>query len=167
MSTRQHTITALVKNETGTLNRLVSLFRRRGFSLASLNAGDCERPGYSRLTLVVSGDDETMRQCVSQIMKVIDVVEAADLSIEESVRRELALIKTQAAGPQRSEVAELVRLFGGRVAYVSQDQLTAEIADEPSTIDRLLGLLEPYGIQEVVRTGLVAIPTTARERTHG
>jgi acetolactate synthase I/III small subunit len=154
---RQHTITALVQNEAGTLNRLVSLFRRRGFSLASLNAGDCEQEGYSRLTLVVNGDDAVLNQCVSQLAKLIDVVEVDDLPFENSVRRELALVHVDARAEQRSEVLELVRAMQAKVAWITANRLTVELSDEPAKIDHLIDILRPYGIQEIVRTGLVAI----------
>ncbi len=95
MITQHHTITALVQNEAGTINRLVSLFRRRGFSLASFNAGDCEDPGFSRLTFIVDGDDATISQCLKQLDKLIDVVECEDLKQETSVQRELALIRVE------------------------------------------------------------------------
>src|SRR5271165_973101 len=92
---KQHIVTALVQNEAGTINRLVSLFRRRGFSLASFNAGDCEESGFSRLTLLVNGNDEQVSQCILQLEKLIDVVECEDLGPEESVSRELALIRVE------------------------------------------------------------------------
>ena len=157
MATAQHTITALVQNEAGTLNRLVSLFRRRGFSLASLNAGDCEQDGYSRLTLVVKGDDAVLTQCVRQLEKLIDVVEVDDLPIEHSVRRELALVQVGAQPGQRSEVLEIVNVLGGRVAHLAPTSMAIEFTEEPAKIDRLIEMLKPYGIQEVVRTGLVAM----------
>jgi acetolactate synthase I/III small subunit len=153
----QHTITALVQNEAGTLNRLVSLFRRRGFSLASLNAGDCEQEGFSRLTLVVNGDDATLNQCVRQLEKLIDVVEVADLTPNDSVRRELALVQISASPEKRSEVLEIVHVMGAKVAWLSASHLTVELSDEPAKIDRLVDILRPYGIEEIVRTGLVAI----------
>jgi acetolactate synthase I/III small subunit len=161
LSTGKHTITALVQNEAGTLNRLVSLFRRRGFSLASLNAGDCEQEGFSRLTLVVKGDDQTLTQCVQQLEKLIDVVEVADLAPAESVRRELALVQVKAGPRERREILEVVQLLGGKVAHLAPGSLTIELGDEPAKIDRLIGMLQPYGVTEVVRTGLVAMRAEA------
>src|SRR5471032_3333893 len=104
MSAKHHTITALVQNEAGTINRLVSLFRRRGFSLASFNAGDCEDPGFSRLTFIVDGDDATINQCLKQLDKLIDVVECEDLSPDMSVQRELALIRVEPSEAQRQQL---------------------------------------------------------------
>ncbi len=157
----QHTITALVQNEAGTLNRLVSLFRRRGFSLASLNAGDCEQVGLSRLTLVVNGDDATMTQCVRQLEKLIDVVEVDDLHQDNSVRRELALIQVEAKAGQRSEVLEIVQIMNARVAHLAPERMTIEYAEEPVKVERLLKMLEPYGVSEIVRTGTVAMRVEA------
>jgi acetolactate synthase-1/3 small subunit len=159
--TAQHAITALVQNEAGTLNRLVSLFRRRGFSLASLNAGDCEQEGFSRLTLVVNGDESTLVQCVRQLEKLIDVVEVDDVQPHESVRRELALVQVQAAPGQRSEVLEIVQVLGAKVVHLAHDSMAIEFTDEPHRVDRLIDMLEPYGVKEVVRTGLVAMRVEA------
>lgn len=153
----QHTITALVQNEAGTLNRLVSLFRRRGFSLASLTAGDCEQEGFSRITIVVNGDDLVLRQCVAQLVKLIDVVEADDLKPNKGIRRELALIKVSSKPTQRAEIVELVGLFGGKVVHVTSDGLALEVSDDPDRINHLLKLLEPYGVQEITRSGVVAL----------
>ena len=157
--TQKHTITALVQNEAGTLNRLVSLFRRRGFSLGSLNAGDCEQPGFSRVTLVVNGDDNVLRQCMKQLEKLIDVVEVDDLQPHASVSRELALIKVEAKPGKRSEVLELLGLFNAKVAHVSEQHVTIEMTELPRRVNPLIRLLKPYGLTEVVRTGLVAIRT--------
>jgi len=154
---RQHTVSALVQNEAGTLNRLVSLFRRRGFSLASLNAGDCEQEGYSRLTLVVNGDDLDLQQCLRQLEKLIDVVEVEDLGPNESVRRELALVQVNALPDQRGPIVEIVQILGGKVAWLAPDRLAVEMTDEPAKIQRLIDMLGPYGIHEIVRTGLVAM----------
>ena len=152
-----HTITALVQNEAGTLNRLVSLFRRRMFSLASLNAGDCEQEGYSRLTMVVNGDDNTLQQCVSQLEKLIDVVEVEDLPQKSAVQRELALIQVSATPDKRREVLEIAQVMRCEVVHLGADHMTLESSAEVSRIDSLIGLLQPYGIRQIVRSGLVAI----------
>jgi acetolactate synthase-1/3 small subunit len=153
----QHTISALVQNEAGTLNRLVSLFRRRGFSIASLNAGDCEQVGFSRLTLVVNGNEQTLRQCVRQLDKLIDVVEVEDLRPANSIRRELVLLQVDAVAGQRSEIIEIVQVLGARVAHLDQEKIIIEFMDEPERVERLIANLSPYGVKEIVRTGTVAI----------
>jgi acetolactate synthase I/III small subunit len=150
-------VVALVQNEAGTLNRLVSQFRRCGFNLSSLNVGECEQEGYSRLTLVVNAGDPELNQCVAQLSKLVEVVEVSDLPREGSVGRELALIQVSASGDGRREVVEVVQLMGGKVVWLTHDRLAVELSDEPAKIDRLIDLLRPHGLHEVVRTGLVAM----------
>lgn len=156
---KDHVITALVQNEAGTLNRLVSLFRRRGFSLGSLNAGDCEQKGYSRCTMILNADQNELNQCLRQLEKLVDVIEVQDLAYEESVRRELALIRVDAASGQRSEVVEIVNVLGGKIVHLTQGSVTVEFTEEPAKIEQLIHMLEPYGIGEIVRTGMVAMQT--------
>jgi len=157
MSTKHHTITALVQNEAGTINRLVSLFRRRGFSLASFNAGDCEDPGFSRLTFIVDGDDATISQCLKQLDKLIDVVECEDLDQETSVQRELALIRVEPTEAQRQAVYDLVLEFMARTPRSTATAIVVEQAADVHEIERLIKALRPYNITEIVRTGVVAM----------
>ncbi len=159
MSAKHHTITALVQNEAGTINRLVSLFRRRGFSLASFNAGDCEDPGFSRLTFIVDGDDATISQCLKQLDKLIDVVECEDLPKEISVQRELALIRVEPAEEQRQAVYNVVNEFIARTPRSTPTCIVVEQAADVQEIERLIEALRPYNITEIVRTGVVAIKT--------
>lgn len=154
---RFHTITALVQNEAGTLNRLVSLFRRRGFSLASLNAGDCEQPGYSRLSLVVEGNESDLNQCLRQLEKLIDVVEVEDLRPEHGVERELGLVRVEPAPDQRAEAHSLASRLGAKPSRVTDTSIVFEISATPVEIERLVEALRPFRVTEVVRTGLVAI----------
>jgi len=157
MSATHHTITALVQNEAGTINRLVSLFRRRGFSLASFNAGDCEDPGFSRLTFIVDGDDATVSQCLKQLDKLIDVVECEDLPRESSVQRELALIRVEPAEDQRQAVYNVVNEFIARTPRSTSDCIVIEQAADVTDIERLIEALRPFNITEIVRTGVVAM----------
>ncbi len=153
----QHIVTALVQNEAGTINRLVSLFRRRGFSLASFNAGDCEDEGFSRLTLLVNGDDEQVAQCIRQLDKLIDVVECEDLGPDESVSRELALIRVEPPASEREKVAALANEFLATTPRSTESSLLLEITDSPAQIEQFIAALKPFNVTEVVRTGLVAI----------
>ena len=153
---KQHTIVVLVQNETGTINRLVSMFRRRGFSLACFSAGDCEIPGFSRLTLVVNGDDEALRQCLRQLDKLIDVVEVQDLKPDQSVARELALIRVEPKVLDRDAVYALVSEFMARTPKATETAVIIEIAAELETIERFIAALRPYNITEIVRTGTIA-----------
>lgn len=154
-----HTITALVQNEAGTINRLVSMFRRRGISLASFNAGDCEQEGYSRLTMVVDGDETLLYQTVRQLEKLIDVVEVEDLSQEHSLSRELALIRVDCDEQQRAPVYNLVNEFYAKTPRSTPKSLFVEFAGATPEVERLIKALEPYGVGEIVRTGVVAMGT--------
>jgi acetolactate synthase-1/3 small subunit len=153
---QQHTIVVLVQNETGTINRLVSMFRRRGFSLACFSAGDCEIPGFSRLTLVVNGDDEALRQCLRQLDKLIDVVEVQDLKPDQSVARELALIRVEPPPADRDAVSALVSEFMARTPKATDSAIIIEVAAELEAIERFIKALKPYNITEIVRTGTIA-----------
>jgi acetolactate synthase-1/3 small subunit len=153
----QHVVTALVQNEAGTINRLVSLFRRRGFSLASFNAGDCEEPGFSRLTLLVNGDGEKVSQCLKQLDKLIDVVECEDIAPDQSVSRELALIRLHPTEEQRPSVEGVATEFCATIPRTTATAMVLEIANSPEQIERMIEALKPYNVVEIVRTGLVAI----------
>lgn len=157
MSLRSHTISALVHNESGTLNRLASLFRRRMFSLSSLNAGDCEQEGLARVTMVVEGDDGDLRQCVRQLNKLIDVIEVEDLNGNDSVQRELAFIQVQAGVESRRSILEVAQVMHCDVVHLENESITLQVTAEPNRIDQVVALLQPLGITQIVRSGLVAI----------
>jgi acetolactate synthase I/III small subunit len=152
-----HTITALVHNESGTLNRLASLFRRRMFSLASLNAGDCEQEGFSRVTMVVQGDSGVLRQCVRQLDKLVDVVEVDDLPAASAVQRELAFFQVSCDATTRREVLDIAQVMHCEVVHLESDSVTLQITAEPARIDQVITLLLPHGLRQTVRSGLVAI----------
>ncbi|MGV3615711.1 MAG: acetolactate synthase small subunit [Fimbriimonas sp.] len=154
---RHHTITALVQNEAGTLNRLVSLFRRRGFSLSSLTAGDCEQPGFSRLTIVVKGDEAALYQCLRQLEKLLDVVEVADLQPEAAVERELALVRVEPKDEDRAMVHSIAAQLGARSPRVTDSSIVVETSASPAEIERLVEALRPYNVTEIVRSGLLAM----------
>ena len=153
----QHTISILVQNETGTSNRLVSLFRRRGFSIVCFSAGDCEQPGLSRITLVVNGTENDLQQCVRQLDKLIDVVEVEDLKPDSMVSRELALIRVRPADEDAERFTDLVKEFYARTPRREGKEVVVEIAAETADIERMIGALAPFNIVEIVRTGSVAM----------
>lgn len=157
MSENTHVVTALVQNESGTINRVSSLFRRRGFSLASFNAGDCEQPGFSRMTFLVNGDKRVVEQCLLQLDKLIDVVDCEDLAPEESVRRELALVRCQPQPEQRDELYRLVLEFYAKTPRATGEAIVVELTGEVEEIERLIEALQPFNVTEIVRTGLVAM----------
>ena len=157
MSATHHTVTALVQNEAGTINRVVSLFRRRGFSLASFNAGDCEQPGFSRMTFVVDGDRATVGQVLKQLDRLIDVVECEDLPDETSVSRELALIKVHPEAEQREALYAMVLEHYAKTPAAKDGTIVVEFSGQVSEVETLIERLTPYNVVEIVRTGLVAI----------
>jgi len=156
---QQHTITALVQNEAGTINRLVSMFRRRGVSLASFNAGDCEQEGYSRLTLLVDGDESMLHQTLKQLVKLIDVVEVEDLAADHGIQRELALIRVDPNSSEVEHVKNLASEFEAKIPKETATSVFVEFTGNPKDIEKLIGALKPYNVAEVVRTGLVAMRT--------
>ena len=154
-----HTIVALVQDHPGVLNRIASMFRRRGFNIASLAVGQSESPGLSRMTFVVDSDQvDVVEQVTKQLRKVIEVVRVTDLSQEDIVTRELALIKVRApSAPARSEVIQVVELFRAKIVDVAAETVIIEITGDEQKIQSILTLLRGFGILEVMRTGRVAV----------
>lgn len=161
MSVRQHTIVALVPNEHGALNRLVSLFRRRGFNLSSVSVGDCESPGLSRMTVVLNADDAILQQCVAQLEKAVDVVHVEDLGGKEHVHRELAFIQVDAPPDKRSEIIDVSRVLNCEIVHLGLETMTVQVVANERKIDGLVRLLAPYGIRQIVRSGRVAMNVEA------
>src|SRR5207248_251202 len=144
-----HTLVATVEDRPGALNRVVSVFRRRGFNIASLTVGTTERPGVSRITLVVQADPDTARRVQANLEKLVDVLEVQDLTPVPAVAREFALVKTQAPQEKRAEILRLCELFRARVVDVSPGTLTVEITGAPDKVDALLEVVRPFGIVEM------------------
>ena len=153
----QHTIIALVEDKPGVLTRVASMFRRRGFNIASLAVGKSEIRGRSRMTFVVNGDDETVNQVTKQLDKLIDVIHVSDISERRMVARELALVKVATSPATRGEIIQIVNLFRANIVDVGNTSMVIEITGEEDKISALHGLLEPFGIIEMLRTGLVAM----------
>jgi acetolactate synthase-1/3 small subunit len=154
---QQHTLVALMENKPGVLSRLANLFRRRNYNIESLSVGHSETPGVSRMTVVVNGDERIVEQVVKQLEKLINVIQVLEVGHEESVSRELALIKVKAGPGSRSEIIELTSVFRARVIDVGSTSLTVEITGPESRVNSLIGLLKDYGIEELARTGRVAM----------
>ena len=154
---QQHTIVALVQDKPGVLTRIASLFRRRGFNIASLAVGKSELPGLSRMTFVVNGDDYTVNQVTKQLDKLIDVIRVSDISSHEMVARELALIKVGTTTATRGEIIQIVNLFRANIVDVGTQSMIIEITGEEDKINALNQLLQPFGVTEMHRTGLVAM----------
>ena len=161
---RHHTITALVEDKPGVLARVAGLFRRRGFNIVSLAVGQSEQRGLSRMVFVVDGDQYTVDQATKQLDKLIEVVRVSDITHEEIVSRELALIKVKTTSSTRAEIIEVIQLFRANVVDVGSQTLVVEITGEEDKINALINLLEPFGILEMMRTGRVAM---VRGQTEG
>ena len=153
----KHTVVAMVENRPGVLTRVASLFRRRGFNIHSLAVGTTEDEGVSRMTIVVDGDNGIVDQVERQLNKLIDVIQVSDLSAEETVDRELALIKVRAGAAERHELLDLVEIFRAQVVDVSPSSVVIQAVAEEDRLDALLENLRPYGVLETVRTGRVAM----------
>ena len=154
---RKHTVVALVEDRPGVLNRVASLFRRRGFNIDSLAVGTTEEPGISRMTIVVASENGIVDQVQKQLAKLIDVIEVADLTGEDAVIRELALVKVACTTEQRREVLDLVDIFRARAVDVAPGSLIIQIVAEERQFNSLIENLEPYGILEMTRTGRIAM----------
>ncbi len=159
---QKHTLVALMENKPGVLSRVANLFRRRNYNIESLSVGHSETTGISRMTIVLHDDEADSKvgiveQVVKQLEKLINVTEVHDVSHQEAVHRELALIKVAAGPGTRSEILELTHVFRARVVDVGAAALTVEIVGPESRVNSLIGLLQPYGIEELARTGRVAM----------
>ena len=153
----KHTITALVQDKPGVLNRISSMFRRRGFNIASLAVGHSEMPDLSRMTFVVEGDDRVVEQMTKHLNKLIDVIKVSDISKENIVSRELALIRVKANVQSRSEIMQIVDIFRANIVDVAADSLIVEVSGDEDKVDSLHDLLKSFGVQEVMRTGTIAL----------
>ena len=153
-----HTLAVLVENRPGVLSRVSGLFTRRGFNIESLAVGTCEEPDMSRMTIVVKGDDAQVEQVIKQLNKLIDVVKVSDITENETVDRELALIKVTAeAGSTRAEVMQIADIFRAQIVDVGAKTVVLEVTGGSSKIDALENLLGQYGVKELVRTGKIAM----------
>jgi acetolactate synthase-1/3 small subunit len=152
------TLVAHVEDRPGVLARVVSLFRRRGYNIVSLTVARTHDPGVSRLTVVVDCDDDTARRLEANLYKLIEVIAVDDVTAVPAVIHELALVKVRCAPTSRTEVIELCKVFGGRVVDVAPAALTVELTDTRDAVDRLIAALEPQGVIDLVRTGVVAMP---------
>ncbi len=157
MATTKHTLVALVEDKPGVLNRIASLFRRRGFNIESITVGHSEVPHLSRMTLVVDGTTTQVEQVRKQLDKIIDAVKVFEISGDDMVARELALIKVQATSAIRSEIIQIVDIFRANIVDVATDSVTVEVTGDEEKINSLLNLLRGFGIKEISRTGRVAM----------
>lgn len=153
----KHVLSALVKNSSGVLSRVSGLFSRRGYNIDSLTVGRTEDPSISRMTITLMGDDNVLEQVKKQLNKLEDVVRVIDFKANESVYRELVLIKVKANAENRAAINETVKIFRSKIIDLSSDTLTIELTGDEDKISALINLMEEYGIEELVRTGVTAL----------
>jgi acetolactate synthase-1/3 small subunit len=150
-------LVAWVEDKPGVLNRIASLFRRRAFNIESLTVGHTEEPGVSRMTIVVDGERTDTEKVVQNLYKLVNVIRVKDVTDQPAVLRDLALIKVRASNGQRSEVMQIVETFRARVVDLGLETLTVEVTGTEDKIDGLFEILQPFGVEEMVRTGRVAM----------
>ncbi|AFN63963.1 Acetolactate synthase, small subunit (IlvN) [Mycobacteroides abscessus subsp. abscessus] len=155
--TSTHTLSVLVEDRPGVLARVAALFSRRGFNIASLAVGPTELKDVSRMTIVVTVDDFPLEQVTKQLNKLINVIKIVEQDEDNSVARELMLVKVRADATVRAQVIEVVNLFRAKVVDVSPESVTIEATGTQSKLDALLRMLDPYGIREIVQSGVVAL----------
>lgn len=152
-----HTISVLVENSPGVLARVASLFSRRGFNIESLAVGPTEHHEISRMTIVVNVEEHPLEQVTKQLNKLVNILKIVELEDSASVQRELLLVKVAADNETRSQVLETVQLFRAKVVDVSNDAVIIEATGNPEKLDALLKVLEPFGVRELVQSGMVAM----------
>ena len=157
MVSSQHNITAMVSDKPGVLNRVASLFRRRGFNIESIAVGASEVPNVSRMTIVVDGATTLIEQVRKQLDKVIDVIKVSDITGGSTIMRELALIKVKSNPGTRSEIMQIVDIFRAKIVDVAIDSLTVEVTGDEAKVTSLYNLLKGFGIKEISRTGVIGM----------
>ncbi len=153
----RHTIAVLVENQFGVLARISGLFSGRGFNIDSLSVGETDDPTISRITLVVKGDDAILEQVMKQLHRLVDVIKVSDLTQDEFIDRELALIKVDADSSTRAEIIQIAGVFRGRVLDFAPSSLTIEVTGTEEKVQGMINLLRNFRIREVVRSGKIAI----------
>jgi acetolactate synthase-1/3 small subunit len=157
MESRRHILTLLVDNEPGVLSRVAGLFSGRGFNIESLCVAPTMDSAQSRLTIITEGNPAVIEQIEKQLNKLINVIKVRDLSVDEAVKREMALIRVKANSKTRAEILRIVDIFRCKVVDVGTEQYTIEVTGDIGKLEALLKLLKPMGIKEVARTGAIAL----------
>jgi acetolactate synthase-1/3 small subunit len=153
----KHTLAVLVENKSGVLSRVASLFSRRGYNIDSLAVGVTEDPEVSRITIVVHGDDHVLEQVTKQLNKLVDVIKVSDLGGDDTVERELALIKVTADSDNRAEIIQIADIFRARIIDFAPKSMTIEVTGEEAKVEAIEKLLRQFGIKEMARTGKIAM----------
>lgn len=161
----KHTLSVLVENKHGVLARVAALVARRGFNIDSLAVGPTEHPDVSRMTIVVNVDEHPLEQVTKQLNKLVNVIKIVELDPTQTVQRELLLVKVKADSATRGQVLETVQLFRAKVVDVTPDAVTIEATGSPEKLEAMLRVLEPFGVRELVQSGMVAISRGSRSIT--
>lgn len=159
----RHVLSVLVKNSSGVLSRVAGLFSRRGYNIDSLTVGRTDNEELSRMTIALTTDEDMIEQVKKQLIKLEDVKKVIELDGENSVFRELVLIKVKASEKDRAAINEVVRIFRCKIVDISMETLTIELTGDESKVSALINLMENYGIKELVRTGLSALERGAQD----
>jgi acetolactate synthase-1/3 small subunit len=161
----KHTLSVMVQNKPGVLTRIAGLFSRRGFNIDSLAVGPTENADVSRMTVVVDVEEQPLEQVTKQLNKLVEVLKIVELSSSSSVQREILLVKVSADLQTRSHIIETAHLFRAKIVDVAAEAVTIEATGDSDKLDALLRILEPFGIKELVQSGMVAIGRGARSIT--
>ena len=150
-------LAVLVEDKPGVLTRVAGLFSRRGFNIDSIAVGEANEPGLSRMTITVNEDSATLEQVVKQLNKLVNVIKISNITEDPSVSRELMLLKVKAEPETRGEIQQVVETFRGKTVDVSLDSMIIEVTGDDEKLEAMKLLLQHYGIQEIVRTGKIAM----------
>jgi acetolactate synthase-1/3 small subunit len=161
----KHTLSVLVENKPGVLARIAGLFSRRGFNIDSLAVGPTEHPEISRMTIVVNVEDSPLEQVTKQLNKLVEVIKIVELDGAASVSRELLLVKVKADATTRGQVLEVVQLFKAKVVDVATDAITVQVVGNQDKLEDFLRIVEPFGVRELVQSGMVAVSRGPRSMT--
>ncbi|HON34805.1 MAG TPA: acetolactate synthase small subunit [Methanothrix sp.] len=158
----KHVIAVIVENKSGVLTRIAGLFSRRSFNIDSLSVGATDNPDYSRMTISVHGDRDTLEQVIKQLSKLINVIRVSELDPADSLERELAIIKVSVDRESRSEVIQIVDIFRAKIIDVSQRSMIIEVTGDEDKVEAMIQLLRQFGIKELARTGKVSMVRGAK-----
>jgi acetolactate synthase-1/3 small subunit len=164
---QSHTLVVLVEDQPGVLNRVVSLMRRRSFNIDSITVGHSEQPGLSRMTIIVTGEDNEIEQASKQLYKLLEVVKVTDVPAEDAITRELVIVKVAAKGPQRSEIIQIAEIYSARILDATPTTLMIQATGSEDHIDSFLAMMRVFGIREMARSGKIAMSRGSAQTKQG
>jgi len=158
----KHTLAVLVENHPGVLSRVSGLFARRGYNIASLVVSETEDSSISRMTIVVDGDEKIIEQVTKQLNKLIDVIKVNDVTHEDTVNRQLLLVRVNADNSAKGEIAQLMDIFRAKIVDIGRKSVIVEATGDEEKIEAIIRSLQPFGIQEIVKTGISSMVRGAK-----